>query len=344
MYFKWGSVMKKFGLALFICLGITSADVFAAEEKWEVDCLGPGVSPIATGEMEIGGSASGFYAFADFTYWYSDLGGIPVVLYRRTTTPQPLPQVDQESRPGFKVGLGFFTPSSGFDVNAQYTWFYNKQGRNQYTTTNLTGSDEFLGRFQTAAAAFGNVFNRLDLTVGKDVFFGKYFMIAPGGGFFGIWGNFWFNLIESRPASASLTSYSLYNHQNFWGVGPYFNLKAKFIYPSSFLANSSQFVFFMQPGMGFSWAALQAYYNQAETGTDAANYAVTDRFTATELLLDGVIGISWEVVNIQKVLSNFAFTIAWEIQQYQDLNIITDQGDSWAWTAQGLTTGLNFRF
>ncbi len=283
-------------------------------------------------------------AWAGFTYWNGNFDGLSISTIETSTTSQKTLFPNVTTRPGFIVGLGYMCPESAVSYNAQYTWFYNKQKQGVYTSVTLPGAaDEYSDSFQKAGGSVANTFNRVDFVMDKEFMLGKYFNLVPGGGFVGNWGKVYLDeKFENPLGNTGLAIVT--NTDSKWGVGPYFHLSSKFIVPTSFMSEWSRFVFFMNGGLGFSWMESKLTYVTTSTFESVKPLQAYFTYNFLTTLLDGNIGLGWEMTGDDHPYGKFGFNVAWSMQQWLDYTQVEGQNGANTFSLQGLTAALGVSF
>lgn len=285
------------------------------------------------------------YAYAAFTYWHGQLYGLQYATIGNSTTSQEALFSNPKTRPGFLVGGGILLPKTGVKVNSQYTWYYNKKNRGQgnIRSTTLTGTDEYADGWQTAGGTFASTFNRVDFTLNKEFLFNKYFALIPGGGFIGNWAKFWADAAYSGNTGGAGTV-TVSNREKVWGAGPYAKLVSNFIVPTDLIADWSQFLLFIQGGIGFNWQEAKPKY--VTTSTFATVDSFQAHFTSNYMttLIDASVGFRWEMIGVDYNYAKFAVELSWMIQEWLAYSQVEKQSAANNLTLQGLTAGIGASF
>ena len=292
-----------------------------------------------------------YYGYGAFTYWngqVNDLTFLPVVELGDGQTVQHL-IYQAKTRPGFKVGAGYYCNTNQFDTNVEYTWFYNEQdkGEDKIALTTLTGDSTYLGKFKSAGGTLANNFNRLDFTLNKLIFFHETFRITTGGGIVGSWSEFWENVLakdntESQPDSR------IYVNNKIWGAGPYARVMSSFILPISAIPSWSHICLYMSAGTGFNWMNSKVSIQSTEPG-GMLTFNFRDSLNNMRQLLDGRIGLRWEMMSNEYPVNAFV-DIGWQVQNWGNLyraDYVTPLGlytTSHDYFMQGLTATVGIDF
>ena len=283
-----------------------------------------------------------FAAGGMFTYWNMTAVDAVVATVQASTVRTSTVIPKDYTRPGFKVIAELTLPPAMVDLDLEFTWFQNDDKRNSFTSVVLPAGSTFATALTTAGGSLANTFYRFDFTVDKELMFGEYLKLVPGGGLLGIWGKSWWNTVTINNAAPAVT-FTAANTQSFWGVGPYADLCVEFQAPSWAMMENAQWVFFMKGGTGFTWTDKKMTYNVTDS---AANSLIaTDNPTIPQQMIDGSLGLKWEMMpNSDNTFGTWAFNVAWDFQWWPDLLVSDTQGTSFDMALQGLTTGLLVKF
>lgn len=283
------------------------------------------------------------YTYAAFTYWQATVPPNIVSPISRSATHLNAATWKRYTRPGFLVGLGFLIPESMVDVNAQYTWFYNKQDKGKFTSTTLTAPSTFLTDYRTTGGAFANTFNRVDLMFNKSLFFGKSFSFVPGAGFVGNWADLYFDKTSSD-STAGDGDQTVAIHNDVWGVGPYFHGKANFICPRAMSSDWFEFVLATKWGIGWCWQ--QSKITSSNVFVNGAASSFREKYTENWLtnLLDGSIGFRWQMTGEDYKFALFCVEVNWTVQTWNDYAMLPSTTTTHPYVMQGLTAGLGASF
>ncbi len=304
------------------------------------------------------------YISADYTYWTSRQGGLAVAMtnYYSTATTDPVngtvvyPQWFGNS--GFKVGLGAFLDHDGWDVGAEYTWYWNTNnpmntvllgGTGASTIPFLNGSSTVVPvnatNLYSVASNWNNWFQRVDASLGRAFFAGHYLTLRPFAGLIGAWDKQNFNV--DYITAVGLNSYSSTNKQTWWGVGPYTGVDTAFHFPQ--MMDSSQFSLFLDMGAALPWSqytTTQSLTNAADTPATINSYGGT--FDTTDVMMEMSLGLRWETVWNDSHSWSFLLSAAWEEQVWFDHNhfILLGDGDNQSgnYIMQGLTVKARVGF
>jgi len=157
---------------------------------------------------------------AEFLWWFSTVGNMPYALVKEIildgNTKNPLDRCKAADRmkefhvhwdPGARVGLGIITNHDGWDVYADWTYFYNHDSEHTSVPlfkdidlgssaatpvgtkivsspwfTNITEDD-----FNSVKADWSLLFHQFDLTLGRKYWISPHLVLHPYGGVRGHW-------------------------------------------------------------------------------------------------------------------------------------------------------------
>ena len=201
----------------------------------------------------------GMTSYADFLYWYSNESNLPFAMVVTTVPQNPTAttssivatttkHVGTNWDPGFRVGGGWNTGYDGWDVDANYTWYHNRQNKSvSVPNTFSSGGSQFLpGNGQQAivdpwidAAVFSTpatadpqfflvdtvqanwklMFNQVDLDIGRKYWLSKRFTMRPYAGGRGAWATTMFRNRAVRTSTTDPLDFTDTFKNKFWGVG-----------------------------------------------------------------------------------------------------------------------------
>lgn len=281
---------------------------------------------------------------ADYTYWVARQGGLAYVVSNDYTTTaagvtsRPRGQVfypNWKGRSGFKVGLGCYLNHDGWDLYAQYTWFYNRQQRNKYGgNANFTagqgfgtwwideltaGSGHITDQVAQANTFWANWFNRVDLQLARSHYAGHYLQMRPYLGLLGAWDEQWYN-IRYKEATTDTRWDTWTNNQKWWGIGPWGGCCNAFMFPMG--DSQTHWSLFMDMGIALPWSKAQADLRLQNADTASMlNAAYTrDTYWTIEPMMEMALGLRWETWWTEGMNWNFMLQAAWEQQVWFDHN------------------------
>ena len=305
---------------------------------------------------------------ADYTYWIARQAGLAYVTSNDYSTAGTTTTPVQGSvfypawtgRSGFKVGAGALLNHDGWDLYAEYTWFYNKQNNGKYGANAPFTVNQGIGNWwvddpttsvgdvNQANAFWANWFNRVDIQLARSWYAGHYLQLRPFLGLLGAWDEQWYNI---RYNDSNITSRwnTWTNNQKWWGVGPYGGLSSAFLFPIG--DASTQWSIFMDMGTALPW---QKWVVDKQLTDNASSTLPTVAMTrdscwSTEPMLEMALGLRWETWWNEGMNWNFMLQAAWESQVYFSHNhmvpigyeAFAGQGD---YIMQGLTVKAKIGF
>jgi hypothetical protein len=302
------------------------------------------------------------YISADYTYWTARQSGLAVALTNNYASGSTSPISGTVIYPswyansGFKVGLGSFLNHDGWDIGAEYTWFWNTNNPINTVTLNGTGISTWAagnvgvpavsGTLQSVGSNWNNWFQRVDASIGRAFFAGHYLTLRPFAGLLGAWDqqNFNINYTTTIP-STSAANWT--NQQSWWGVGPYTGVDTSFHFPQ--MMDSSQFSLFLDMGAALPWSqyTLTQQFNTTDTTTTTA-FSYGGVFNTTDAMLEMSLGLRWETVWNDSHSWSFLLSAAWEEQVWFQHNHFIQSGNadqqSGNYVMQGLTVKARVGF
>lgn len=297
---------------------------------------------------------------ADYTYWAARQAGLAYAVSNDyTATPSSSPTRGQvfypnwTARSGFKVGAGAYLNHDMWDLYAQYTWFYNRQQRDNYqgnasftagngmATWWIDDTDVMHDNLQEANAFWANWFNRVDVQLARAFYAGHYLQLRPFIGLLGAWDEQWFNIRYKDIAGDTLWN-TWQNNQQWWGIGPYTGICSAFMFPMG--DNSTQWSIFMDLGTSLPWSKSQVdtQLQDNDSSTLLTSAYTRDSFWNCEPMLETALGLRWETWWTEGMNWNFMLQAAWEQQVWFSHNHMTPIGtEAYAsfgnYSMQGLT-------
>ena len=237
---------------------------------------------------------------------------------------------------GFKLAAGVYLNAIDADLLTKYTFFYNKQqlGKYQFITTPSDVGNNFskLGNY------YGNYFNQLFFLINRGFSAGPFFCFSSAGGVFLGWDDQWFS---DKGIYTDGTSATTFNHQKWWGIGPYGCVESAFIFPEfpTPYCKKAQMDLFFQMGGALAWSEINPSFYYVDNSYRVAN--CWDLGTLLEMNLgvrfDGVFGSEEKAVK-------FGGKIAWETQFWPSHIYNLEGLTPLDFQMQGLTFGLNIRY
>lgn len=175
-----------------------------------------------------------FIMSADFIYWRAENQGNSFTYEQ--TDPKfgtgHLFTIPASWDPGFRVGIGWNTPTDCWDIFLNWTCYHNKA--KTHKTTEITAAsqgfwplwmgskDTTFGPFAVASANWRLHNNDIDLEMGRTLNLTKTLSIRPHMGVRAGWLHQKFNnhFSSVSPFSTEVTQIRIFRKSNFWGVGP----------------------------------------------------------------------------------------------------------------------------
>lgn len=282
--------------------------------------------------------------FAAFTYWYANTGTGVLSAVAVCDNDTALPKWNVKTRPGFIVGFSFLYPETLVDIDCQYTWFYNKQGKNKYPTHTLTlDTDSYLEDFRSVGGSVANTFNRIDLLFNKRLYIGKRFDFTPGVGLVGNWAEFWFDRTYSNGHTNTGNVIDA-NTEKVWGVGPYAQAKSRFSFLSSVMPDWNQLLLLGNGGVGLSWQQNKPKYVRTRTHDGFDPWQVNGKTNWITSFFDVVFGLRWEMVGDDYKYARFALEVDWATQAWYNYTAVLTQDSGTLYYMQGLSATFGVYF
>ncbi len=245
---------------------------------------------------------------ADFIYWRCHENGLGYVIKNNggtfaglgvggTLTGGQIKNVRPDWRPGFKVGVGYNLDHDGWDVFANYTWYYGHEHSETFVPIGGTLIPAFTNPAVMSPAMSANEaeahwklhLNVIDLELGREFFVSRCLTLRPFGGLKTAWLSQTLTTEYDYLVSGAMTTLEPKMSSNFWGIGLMGGLETewKFSEGWSIYANGDI-------------ALLYGYYTlrdreYAITPTSkTTNLKVKDNFTIGRAITDLAAGLRWE--------------------------------------------------
>lgn len=253
------------------------------------------------------------------------------------------------SKSGFIIGAGWNSYHDKWRVTSHYTWFYNcpvkhMQGLKD-TTPYKTPFSEVTFFSDYIVSQFTNQFNRLDATIDKQFFTGRFIAIRPWIGLLGAWevSHLNFNMKADAEHSEE-TDIKEYQFTQKWkAIGPYAGIEGTY-----FLVK--QFGFFLSSGASLCRAnhsITQQIKTVDDQGTvlDIPPTNIDTFYKNIEPMLEASIGarcdMEWRKFTLR-------IEAAWQLQTYFSHNgfqgYYSPVGLYGNYSMEGLTLGFNCTF
>jgi len=302
-------LLSIFGVVCFSIASLSAGPCCPTEKQSNNCCdvntrekmMPPSRTAVPPGKYQQGEDSPCVLISADYTLWTARQGGLAYAITGLNfdgsenccgTVCYP----KWKLRSGFKVDLGMYLDHDGWDVVAQYTWFYNQNNRfdsccfdagtgmatwglplqiGELEQTNC--AQIFLPSQLTAACAkWDNWFNRIDLQMGRTFYAGHYHTLRAFLGLLGAWDqqDFDINYLPTCFFDGS-TNYLLRNRQTWWGIGPWAGVCPAYIFPQG--CSDTQWSIFLDSGIALPWCKADATHRMftqasvASTSTSGCN-------------------------------------------------------------------------
>jgi hypothetical protein len=165
-------------------------------------------------------------ANASFLFWYMSEEGLDLMHVTPVLeTTGAVAYQNFNYNPGFQVGLGVHTNRDGWVVNAEYTWYHNKESQSNIIapadvhgwTNNGMVFPAIRGTYKTFDSSWLLHLDQVDLVAGRPYYQGKRVIISPMGGLRGLWIRQTEKVVSHNPAMPD-DYYTAGSHS--WAVGP----------------------------------------------------------------------------------------------------------------------------
>lgn len=213
---------------------------------------------------------SGISFGADFLYWNAVNNG-----FGYAYGAQDIVRLDPHWAPGFRVGLGWTTPSDFWEADLIYTWMSNHAEETKHSDGGffmLFDPDNTL--YDTVSADFRLHYNMGDVEFGRSVYLTKRVAFRP---LFGVRGGVIDQKFHAHFTDVGNVTFRAHNY--FWGVGPRVGAKTEW-----------------QMGRGFSLHGQLAgalLYGSTDTAAQAVSSA-NDHLTQSIPNVEMRCGLAWQ--------------------------------------------------
>ncbi len=211
------------------------------EEK--ISVITPNASPVVNNGLN-------FFFNADFIYWTAREDGLAFATLNSAAQATQAESntvlqkgsslfVNNKYSPGFKAGVGTYSPHDGWDVNLEYTWFRTSPSSSTYEgkglsprqlNNNLSFTKLFPFEFtnvnkRTAQATWKFRLNNFDLEIGRNFFVSHYLTLRPHLGLKGGWqrqlltSNWTLNDVTGTNVSWTSSDFVTNTKQKQWNIG-----------------------------------------------------------------------------------------------------------------------------
>jgi len=346
------SNLKKL-LSIFAVVCFSTSSAYAYDDE---DSKSPARSSVPPGK-HYGGEDGGpnVMISAAYTLWTAREDGLATATSTHLTTANAsitegkVFYPDWKVRSGFKVDLGVLLDHDGWDLLAQYTWFYNKKNNlvNQPFTLGEAVSTWAVNQSQSALRTNRNKwdiwFNRIDLMLSRVFYTGHYMDMKAFLGLVGAWDKQHFDIDYVGSTGSADDEYKWRNQQDWWGVGPYAGVCPTYIFGPA--DSDSHFSVFLDSGIALPWskanALMRQYYDDTTTSADMTNLdSSRNVFWGLAPMVELALGLRWETWFENNW--NFLLQAAWENQVWFSHNhminkLHVNNGPAGSYVMQGLT-------
>ena len=329
------------------CVAFTTADSLSADEKKmtqstpmmvELSNVMPAVNSI------------GLFVTADVLYWNVTQPGLEYAFEQQSPATSSLCAGSYKSpNPshwdvGARAGIGYVSPTSGWDLSAIWSYLHTTQKQNASTPPGglLWDNVNDFGIIGNASSQFSFNLDLLDLVVGKSFFINKGFSLRPYAGLRTAWVQEHQQVSESGGTILPVTSTSISFKNNFWGLGFRGGMDATWKWSKNW-GFYGDFALNLLPGR-FDLRTTQ--HNTIGTSTSAiANYK--DTSSTEQLIVDGSLGFKWDKSFCQDRY-NVMLHLAWEnhifINQWRWTSLEPSPSSNGDLATMGFTFGGSFIF
>lgn len=329
-----------------------SVSLLNASEECEPFSSIPTLLPLSLTMPEVGTT---FAINVAYTLWTAREDGLAVSLSNvyipsvlsSTASSGSVFYPEWQLRSGFKAGANLLLDYDGWDIGAEYTWFWNKH--NRFTSVSASGTlsptlfpaslDPIM---DTASANWNNWFNRIDLDLGKGFYLGRYLSLRPFLGLVGAFERQSFDVEYSNSTFPSLTI-TENNTQQWWAVGPYTGFNTSYICNAGI---NNEFSFFLDGGFALTWAHYKTH-NLSSTLPNLFLANVSNSLSSIDPMAELTLGMRWQ--NFWSPCcdnSSFLIQAAWEIQVWFNHNqmALMNKQSMNNYSMQGLTLKAQVTF
>jgi hypothetical protein len=193
-----------------------------------------------------------------FIYWfmtqdYMDIGWISPTVSSPTLPSGALAVQNVGYNPGFQVGIGVDSKCDGWTVNAEYTWYHNKESQSDLEApSNTTGWNpnsyalagaEDGALYQTLGSSWTLHLDQLDLVGGRPYYQGKNLIVTPMGGLRGLWIRQTETIVGNNPPASEHSTDPILTDvykdgSRSWAVGVVGQASGKFLLGKGFRVDS----------------------------------------------------------------------------------------------------------
>lgn len=305
----------------------------------------------------------GLFVTADFILWngredglglsWNNLGDGTNDVGRGTVK-----HVNDRWRPGFKAGLGYHLPHDGWDVYAEYTWWYTNEGTNStsdagnlYPVWNIGNNfnNPANGEVKSVGGRWKNRMNIIDAEMGRNFFLSQYLKMRPHFGFKGTWQKQHLNIDYFYQVNAnSAERPRMQQEMRFWGFGIRSGSDAAWHF-------NENFSLFGDVAVTALWSKFRTHRKDTDVtlvDQSAENQPLTtvidtkNSFYTITPVFEYDIGLRYELWFSDDEY-HFLIQAAWEEQLWYNMNQflkLNETGSHGDLGLQGLTVKLRFDF
>lgn len=337
----------------------------------------------------LNGECTGGYIYGDFLYWYAiednlspcmTVRGVPNAVIVPGAPESVLAAVktnhlDTKWDPGFRIGFGYLLPHDGWEIEANYTWYFNKKrhvfsvssfGNTDFPNFPVNGQQGLLDpwinpdvlitmseifiypEFDQVKTQWELQFNQIDFVFGKKLSLSRFMDMRAYAGARGAWFTTRFNNIASNKALFSV----LFSSNNFsdrfrdriWGAGLLVGVQPRWWFFQNFML-------FSNIDAALLWGKIKVRKNEDYTsinlfGAKSIDFHNTslNSFFKMQTVLDLSLGLHWEKTWCNRFITYF--DLAWEQHVWFDvshrnkLNSFSTNTGTSATTVTSLTSGF----
>jgi hypothetical protein len=293
-----------------------------------------------------------FLVGASYTFWQPFQAGTNIaygkgILTNPSTEAGNIYTPEFNAQSGFKVCLGANVDHDGWNISAEYTWFYNNPGMR---TNNLpTDAGDIFAKFQLNSdlqitglqSMYKNQFNRIDAVLDRAFYAGHYLSLTPFIGLLGTWDMQYLNFDVETTGGPTITytanTQSTRSNQSWWGIGPYAGINSSYFF-------TNEWAIFLNSGLSMLLAnhktSQKQYDYDLSNNIAAYMYNTNANINGVEPMLEGALGLSWDSYWPEWAVH---VKVSWELQTYFahsrfDTNVLEN------YSMQGLTIDLGVSF
>lgn len=303
-----------------------------------------------------------FIVFADFLYWNADEEQCINYAFENVNpnflNNGSVINVDTDSDPGFRFGIGWNLPYDGWDLTGAWTYYHNSSKSSVTSPTNADqlGLQTLLlftnqSNVSYASATWKMNFNAMNIDLGRAFYVSNALALRPYFGSETTWINRWLavNYGPTDPAVALPNTPGKYRGRaNWWGTGPKVGMNSKWYLACTNFHMMSNFGLSLLYGKGNTTAMT----NQADSGVlNAQGVDLKETCWTVVPHMQLLVGLGWESCFC---CDRYFFSISagWELNEFWHLRSFmfpaggATAAFSWGESVfmQGLTVRTQFEF